>query len=106
VTGRVAAPLADLAAQTLSQSVPLVALITAGGVLLLAVAVAVFSGGYLITCRIWPFRGCGRCKGLGRLHAPNGKAWRDCPRCKGTGRRLRIGRRFWNHAERARRNAI
>ncbi|MBB5840007.1 hypothetical protein [Kribbella italica] len=84
----------------------LVALITAGGVLVLVVAVAVFGGGYLLTCRIWPFRACGRCKGLGRLHAPNGKSWRDCPRCNGKGRRLRIGRRIWNNAERAKRNAI
>jgi hypothetical protein len=93
--------------QALAQeAVPLVALITAGGVLLLIVVGAAISGLYLLTCRIWPFRACGRCKGLGRLHAPNGKAWRDCPRCKGTGRRLRIGRRLWNHAERAKRNAI
>jgi hypothetical protein len=78
----------------------LVALITTASALLLITAVVVLGGGYLLTCRIWPFRACGRCKGLGRLHAPNGKAWRDCPRCKGTGRRL------WNHAERAKRNAI
>jgi hypothetical protein len=86
--------------------VVLIALITAGGVLLVTIATGLLGGGYLLTCRIWPFRACGRCKGLGRLHAPNGKAWRDCPRCKGTGRRLRIGRRLWNHAERAKRNAI
>ncbi|MGY4768950.1 hypothetical protein ACXC9Q_18720 [Kribbella sp. CWNU-51] len=87
-------------------AVSLTALITAGGAFLLIVVGASISFLYLVTCRIWPFRGCRRCKGLGRLRAPNGKAWRDCPRCKGTGRRLRIGRRLWNHAERAKRNAI
>jgi hypothetical protein len=91
---------------TVSDSLPLAVLITAGGALLLIVTAAVLAGLYLLTCRIWPFAACQRCKGLGRLHASNGKAWRDCPRCKGTGRRLRIGRRFWNHAERQRRNAI
>ena len=100
------APLAPLVPQAVSEMVSLVALITAGGTVLLIAIGAGISGLYLLTCRIWPFRACGRCKGLGRLHAPNGKAWRDCPRCKGTGRRLRIGRRLWNHAERARRNAI
>lgn len=82
------------------------ALITAASTVALITAAVVFGGGYLLTCRIWPFTKCGRCTGLGRLHSPGGKAWRDCPRCKGTGRRLRIGRRLWNHAERAKRNAI
>lgn len=101
------APISEPIAQALAQeTVPLVALITAGGAFLLIAIGAGGIGFYLLVCRIWPFRACGRCNGLGRRHAPSGKAWRDCPRCKGTGRKLRIGRRLWNHAERAKRNAI
>jgi hypothetical protein len=93
----------DITAHAVAAAVPL---ITAGATFVLLVGAAVFTGVYLLMCRIWPFAACRRCNGLGRLHAPNRKAWRDCPRCKGNGRRLRIGRRLWNHAERAKRNAI
>ncbi|WP_327639561.1 hypothetical protein OHB24_14695 [Kribbella sp. NBC_00482] len=99
------ATLAPLAPRV-PEAISLTALLTFGGTVLLLTVGAAICGLYLLTCRIWPFRNCRRCKGLGRLHAPNRKAWRDCPKCEGTGRRLRIGRRLWNHAERAKRNAI
>jgi len=100
-------PANDALTSLMPDSVSLVALITAGSALALFVTAAVLGGGYLLTCRIWPFTSCPRCKGLGRLHQPGRKTtWRDCPRCRGTGRRLRIGRRLWNNAERQRRNAI
>jgi hypothetical protein len=73
---------------------PLVALITAGSVLLLAAVVLVLLVGYLLGCRIWPYANCPRCSGSGKSGAPTRKAFRNCPRCKGTGRRLRIGRRL------------
>jgi hypothetical protein len=53
---------------------PLLALVTAGSVLLLAVFVAVLTVLYLAGCRIWPYA--------------------NCSRCKGTGRRIRFGRRL------------
>lgn len=82
---------------------PLVALVTAGSVLPLAVVAVVAAVGYLLGCRIWPYTNCARCHGTGRSHAPTPvsaarrKAFRDCPRCKGTGRRTRIGRRLLDH---------
>lgn len=60
---------------------------------LIAVAAAVR---YMIHCALWPLAACRRCKGGGRFHAPNGRAWRTCRKCGGTGGRIRIGRRIWN----------
>jgi len=71
---------------------------------LLLIAGAVV-GGYLASCAIWPFANCRKCHGLGRFHAPSGRAWRRCRRCKGTGARLRIGRRLINHVRRLRADA-
>jgi hypothetical protein len=76
---------------------PLVALITAGTVLLLAAFAAVTLVGYLLGCRIWPYANCGRCSGSGKSGAPTRKAFRNCPRCKGTGRRRRLGRKLLDH---------
>jgi DnaJ-class molecular chaperone len=73
---------------------PLVALVTAASVLLLAAFVTVLVVGYLLGCRIWPYANCTRCSGSGKSGSPNRKAFRHCPRCKGTGRRTRIGRRL------------
>ena len=75
----------------------LVALITAGSVLLLAALVLVAVVGYLLGCRIWPYANCPRCSGSGKSGAPAHKSFRHCPRCKGTGRRTRIGRRLLDH---------
>ncbi len=72
---------------------PLVALVTAGSVLLLAALVLVLVVGYLLGCRIWPYTNCPRCSGSGKSGSPTRKSFRNCPRCKGTGRRRRIGRR-------------
>jgi hypothetical protein len=73
---------------------PLVALVTAGSVLLLAAFSVVVAVGYLLGCRIWPYTNCPRCQGDGTSRAPGRKAFRDCPRCHGTGRRTRIGHRL------------
>jgi hypothetical protein len=77
--------------------VPLVALVAAGSVLLLAAFAVVLTGGYLLGCRIWPYTNCGRCHGSGESRSPGRKSFRNCPRCKGTGRRTRIGRRLLDH---------
>ena len=73
---------------------PLVALVTAGSILLLIAFVTVLVAGYLIGCRIWPYANCPRCSGSSKSGSPSRKAFRDCPRCKGTGRRTRFGRRL------------
>lgn len=66
------------------------------GWLVVTVGLLLALGGYLLACRIWPFKACRRCDGNGKLRSPRKKAWRICPRCKGNGRRLRFGRRVWN----------
>ncbi|GAA4198633.1 hypothetical protein [Actinocatenispora rupis] len=73
--------------------------------LCIAAVVALIVGGYLASCAVWPFANCRKCKGLGRFHAPSGRAWRRCRRCKGTGARLRTGRRVINHFRRLRADA-
>jgi hypothetical protein len=62
------------------------------------VAVVLVAGfAYALTCRIWPYAACRRCRGEGKLRSPfGGGAWRRCPRCKATGARLRLGRRAWS----------
>lgn len=55
---------------------------------LLAIAV------YAERCTNMPYRRCGHCRGLGRLH--HATAWKRCRRCKGSGLRLRLGRRVYN----------
>lgn len=52
---------------------------------------------YLLTCLIWPFGTCRRCKGGGKRLAPLGRVFRHCTRCDGTGYRVRIGRHVINH---------
>ncbi|WP_329482244.1 hypothetical protein OG555_08445 [Kribbella sp. NBC_01484] len=76
---------------------PLLALVTAGSVLLLAALALVLVVGYLLGCRIWPYANCPRCSGSGKSGSPTRKSFRNCPRCKGTGRRTRIGRRLLDH---------
>nr|WP_202888640.1 hypothetical protein [Kribbella solani] len=66
----------------------------AATVLLIVTAVVGF---YLLTCLIWPFGKCHRCKGVGKFKAPIGKAFRHCGKCDGSGLRVRTGRHFINH---------
>jgi hypothetical protein len=73
---------------------PLLALVTAGSVLLLAAFGLVLAVLYLAGCRIWPYANCPRCSGSGKSGSPSRKSFRNCPRCKGTGRRTRLGRRL------------
>jgi hypothetical protein len=75
------------------------------GKLILAGAAAVWLAGYLLVCKVWPFKACRRCDGNGKLRSPSGKAWRTCPRCKGSSGRLRLGRHVWNYLARAHRES-
>jgi hypothetical protein len=61
---------------------------TAGGVyfVVLLLILAVYG---LIHARVWPWTGCWRCRGTGKLRAPGGRSWRDCPRCGSSGKRYR-----------------
>jgi hypothetical protein len=52
---------------------------------------------YLLTCAIWPFGKCRRCKGLGKFKSPFGNAYRQCDKCQGSGLRIRLGRHVINH---------
>ncbi len=63
------------------------------------------AGGYLLTCRIWPYGNCRRCHGTGKSYALIGPGFRHCPRCKATGYRLRIGRRLLNRLNGTRQDA-
>ncbi|HEY9411205.1 MAG TPA: hypothetical protein VIP77_16620 [Jiangellaceae bacterium] len=64
---------------------------------------AVIAALYLLTCLIWPFGKCRRCKGGGKFTAPSGKAFRHCRKCKGTGHRVRPGRHVINRIRDTRR---
>lgn len=60
---------------------------------LLALAAAV---GYIVTCVVWPFAACRKCRGEGKFRSWfGGESWRRCGRCKGSGERVRVGRRAW-----------
>jgi hypothetical protein len=51
---------------------------------------------YLLSCLIWPFGKCRRCKGVGKFKSPFGKAYRRCGTCQGSGLRVRLGRHVIN----------
>ena len=70
---------------------------TAGQVATVALIVTVSIAFYLLTCLIWPFGKCCRCKGAGKFKSPLGKAYRHCGKCQGSGLRVRIGRHVINH---------
>lgn len=70
--------------------------LSARGVAVLIVVTVLWFLGYLITCVLWPFAACRKCKGSGRFRSPSGRAWRSCRKCKGSGARLRTGRRVIN----------
>lgn len=76
------------------------------GYALIVLAFAVVTLGYAVSCWLWPFGACRRCKGTGKNRSPfTRKFFGLCRRCDGTGRALRIGRRFANHLRELRRNA-
>jgi DnaJ-class molecular chaperone len=52
---------------------------------------------YLLTCLVWPFGKCRRCKGAGKFKSPFGRAYRHCGTCEGSGLRVRVGRHVINH---------
>ncbi|TDU89177.1 hypothetical protein EV138_2737 [Kribbella voronezhensis] len=62
-----------------------------------ALIVTVSIAFYLLTCLVWPFGKCRRCKGAGKFKSPLGNAYRHCGKCDGSGLRVRIGRHVINH---------
>lgn len=73
------------------------ALHTAGQVATVLLVVTIAVGFYLLSCLIWPFGKCRRCKGAGKFKSPFGKAYRHCGKCDGSGLRVRVGRHVVNH---------
>lgn len=80
--------------------------------LLTATAITVLVAWYPVSCIFWPMRDCWCCKGHGHHRPPGdekthrrGKVSRPCRWCRSTGKRWRVGRRLWNRARRARRDA-
>ncbi|MFC9971833.1 hypothetical protein ACFVH6_13165 [Spirillospora sp. NPDC127200] len=61
----------------------------------LALAVVVTIG-YLIHCRVYPYRSCRYCDS-GKHRSATGRTWRYCRRCGGKGAQLRFGRRVWTY---------
>jgi hypothetical protein len=57
---------------------------------------------YLLTCAVWPFGKCRRCKGVGKFKSPFGNAFRHCGRCDGSGLRVRFGRKVIGYYRRTR----
>jgi len=62
----------------------------------LFVALTLVTLGYGLSCWLWPFGACRRCKGSGKRRSPFGRSFGLCRRCHGDGRRLRVGRRVIN----------
>lgn len=60
---------------------------------------------YAGSCAVWPYARCTWCKGTGRWAREDGHVFRPCWWCRGSARRLRLGRRVWNRARRAHRDA-
>jgi hypothetical protein len=72
----------------------------AGQVATVALVVTACSVFYLLTCAIWPFGKCRRCKGVGKFKSPFGNAFRHCGRCDGSGLRVRFGRKVISYYRR------
>ncbi|MFC9694670.1 hypothetical protein ACFTSF_39350 [Kribbella sp. NPDC056951] len=70
---------------------------TAGQVATVLLIVTIAVGFYLLTCLVWPFGKCRRCKGVGKFKSPFGNAFRHCGKCDGSGLRVRLGRHLINH---------
>ncbi|MFI7543115.1 hypothetical protein [Actinoplanes sp. NPDC049599] len=62
----------------------------------LFVALTLVTVGYGLSCWLWPFGTCRRCKGSGKRRSPFGRSFALCRRCDGDGRCLRVGRRIIN----------
>lgn len=60
--------------------------------------------GYLLLCRVLPFRRCRTCAGTGRAPRQYGRVSRPCRRCDATGIRLRYGTHLINEAMRTHRD--
>jgi len=73
---------------------------TAGQVATVALIVTAVAGFYLMTCAVWPFGKCRRCKGVGKFKSPFGSAFRHCGRCDGSGLRVRFGRKVISYYRR------
>jgi hypothetical protein len=70
---------------------------TAGQIAAVLLIVTVVVWFYLLTCLVWPFGKCRRCKGVGKFKSPFGNAFRHCGKCDGSGLRVRLGRHVINH---------
>jgi hypothetical protein len=70
---------------------------TAGQAAAVLLIVTIVVGFYLLTCLVWPFGKCRRCKGAGKFKSPFGRAYRYCGKCDGSGLRVRLGRHVINH---------
>ncbi|MBB5839709.1 hypothetical protein [Kribbella italica] len=75
---------------------------TAGQVATVALAVTACAVFYLLTCAVWPFGKCRRCKGAGKFKSPFGNALRHCGKCDGSGLRVRFGRKVIGYYRRTR----
>lgn len=67
---------------------------------LVLLAALLFLTWRLLLWRWFPYAPCRRCHGSGKHRS--GKYFRPCRPCHGTGRRIRLGRRLWHTASRAR----
>jgi hypothetical protein len=63
--------------------------------LLVILALAVVTVGYVVACAVWPFRACRHCGGAGKSRSPTGRAFHHCRHCNGSGAQLRTGRRLF-----------
>lgn len=72
-----------------------------GPFLLVMILVAL---GYSWSCAVYPYKLCRSCRGVGHFRSPILNTVRLCRRCKGAKRTLRVGRRAYNAAVRARRS--
>ncbi|MEU4390597.1 hypothetical protein [Kribbella sp. NPDC023855] len=73
---------------------------TAGQVATVALIVTVCIAFYLLTCAVWPFGKCRRCKGAGKFKSPFGSSYRHCGKCEGSGLRVRFGRKVISYYRR------
>lgn len=64
------------------------------GMALIVLTIVTVMLGYTVECWWYPFVGCRRCHGTGKLRSVfSDKTFRLCRRCNGTGRVLRPGRK-------------
>lgn len=75
---------------------------SAGQIATVVLIVTICIAFYLLTCAIWPFGKCRRCKGAGKFKSPFGNAFRHCGRCDGSGLRVRFGRKVISYCRRTR----